>query len=116
MPDKLQWATEPIRDLEKCRLMYLLNYNITSSQICAGNINKQHKGTCQGDSGGPLACLRNGVVELVGITSFGYGCADPRGFPDVFARVSEYLDWINFNMVIVDDWQMANLLSDLFIF
>ena len=98
-PDKLQWATVPIRDLEKCRLMHLFQSNITSHQICAGNINKRHRDACQGDSGGPLACLQSGILELVGITSFGYGCADPRGFPGVYTRVSEHLDWIKLNAV-----------------
>ena len=77
--------------------MHLLHTNVTTKQICAGNTNKQHKSFCQGDSGGPLACLNNGILELVGIVSYLYGCADPRGFPGVFIRVSEYLDWIDFN-------------------
>ena len=48
----------------------------------------------QGDSGGPLQCnMGDGRWYLAGITSFGSGCAKP-GFPDVFARLTHYVDWI----------------------
>ncbi|XP_046452758.1 trypsin-like [Daphnia pulex] len=42
-----------------------------------------------GDSGGPV--IVNGVV--VGITSFGVGCADPK-YAGVYTRVSTYVTWI----------------------
>lgn len=45
----------------------------------------------QGDSGGPLIC--NGVLH--GVDSFVIrGCATGQ-YPDFFARVSLYVDWIN---------------------
>lgn len=47
----------------------------------------------QGDSGGPL--LNNNVQ--IGIVSYGEGCADPNN-PGVYVRVSQYLDWIDYNM------------------
>ena len=44
--------------------------------------------TCQGDSGGPLmAPIDGGGYRLVGITSWGYGCARPNK-PSIFARVA----------------------------
>ena len=55
--------------------------------------------TCQGDSGGPLVC-RDSVSSpyvLEGITSFGYGCADP-GYPGVYTKVNYFIDWINENV------------------
>ena len=37
------------------------------------------KDTCAGDAGGPMVSLSdNGYsYELIGLTSWGYGCADP---------------------------------------
>lgn len=55
-------------------------------QICAGEYTGG-KDTCQGDSGGPLFVkeIINGIEKfiLVGITSYGDGCAQP-GFPGYF--------------------------------
>ena len=49
---------------------------------------------CQGDSGGPLVTRddRPGF-SLIGITSFGFGCARPGSY-GVFTEVSAFLDWI----------------------
>lgn len=47
----------------------------------------------QGDSGGPLSCKHNEVWHLVGITSWGDGCAQ-RGRPGVYTNVVEHVDWI----------------------
>ncbi len=53
----------------------------------------QGKDTCQGDSGGPLI-LTYGAPVLVGIVNWGISCGKP-GYPGVYARISEYLDWID---------------------
>ncbi|XP_058802836.1 chymotrypsin-1-like [Phymastichus coffea] len=52
-------------------------------------------GFCRGDSGGPLTV--NGKV--VGIVSFSldYGCAGELITPQVYTRVSHYIDWINYH-------------------
>ena len=53
----------------------------------------------QGDSGGPLQCnMGDGRWYLAGITSFGSGCAK-AGYPDVFARLTHYVDWIQETIV-----------------
>ncbi|RNA18182.1 trypsin I-P1-like [Brachionus plicatilis] len=69
-------------------------------QICAGEFSGG-KDTCQGDSGGPLFVkeIVNGVTKfiLVGITSYGDGCAQ-RGFPGIYTKVAPYLNWISSNI------------------
>jgi secreted trypsin-like serine protease len=48
-----------------------------------------------GDSGGGMIRVSDQV--LIGVTSFGDGCALP-GKPGVYARVSKVLDWIRQNI------------------
>lgn len=54
-----------------------------------------HIDTCQGDSGGPLMMFSsNNQWILVGLTSYGEGCAQPA-YSGVYTRVAAYQDWIN---------------------
>ncbi|XP_023238610.1 chymotrypsin-like elastase family member 2A [Centruroides sculpturatus] len=88
----LQVVSLPIIEQETCKKLFARYYLIvTSGMICAG---RGGIGVCNGDSGGPLQCKKNGKWYQVGITSWGVGCAVPD-VPDVFARVSHYLSWIN---------------------
>jgi secreted trypsin-like serine protease len=50
----------------------------------------------QGDSGGPLQLRAHSPMcdfEVVGIVSFGLGCAK-RDTPAIYTRVSKYVPWI----------------------
>merc|ERR1712117_278502 len=49
--------------------------------------------TCQGDSGGPLTVPENGKYTLVGVVSYGSGCAS-SSTPGVYVRVQGFLPWI----------------------
>jgi secreted trypsin-like serine protease len=53
--------------------------------------------TCQGDSGGPVMMFTSGNQwVLVGLTSFGDGCANPQ-YSGVYTRVAAYESWISSN-------------------
>uniref|UniRef100_A0A194AKC8 Putative trypsin-3 n=1 Tax=Pinctada fucata TaxID=50426 RepID=A0A194AKC8_PINFU len=92
LSDVLMEVEVPIVGRTECNNAY--GGDITNRMICAG---KGGKDACQGDSGGPLVCLNNDSAwELKGITSWGYGCAQP-GYPGVYANAPMFIDWINNN-------------------
>ena len=49
--------------------------------------------TCQGDSGGPLTVAEGGKYTLLGVVSYGAGCASST--PGIYARVQGFLPWIH---------------------
>jgi len=53
---------------------------------------KKDTDACSGDSGGPLVVVQDRKYVLVGVTSYGAGCAD--SYPGVFTRVTHYVKWI----------------------
>ena len=92
-PDLMQWARVPIATEVACRRAYGAS-TITTRMICAG-YPAGGIDTCQGDSGGPLATQDPlGNWRIVGITSFGNGCALPNT-PGVYARVGEFQPFLN---------------------
>ncbi|CAB9519702.1 Coagulation factor IX (Fragment) [Seminavis robusta] len=58
------------------------------------------KGDCNGDSGGPVIDKQTG--KQVGLVSFGYGGCASNEYPDVYAKVSSYNQWIQ--QEISSDW------------
>lgn len=68
--------------------------NITERDICTETTGGQ--GTCYGDSGGPLVWTTGkGRRYLIGVVSFGVPCA--YKYPDVYTKVSSYVEWIKGN-------------------
>ena len=68
------------------------NSDISNNMVCAGDFNGGED-ACQGDSGGPLIMTNSdGEYELIGIVSWGYGCAQ-AGYPGVYSKIQSRLDW-----------------------
>ncbi|KAI4487241.1 hypothetical protein M0804_005390 [Polistes exclamans] len=86
--DKLREVRVPIVSNSNCSYLYK-SRAITSRMLCAGYVNVGGKDACQGDSGGPL--VQQGI--LIGIVSWGYGCAEPL-YPGVYTRVAAFRSWI----------------------
>ncbi len=60
--------------------------------ICAG-LTEGGKDSCQGDSGGPLYSQAGGSKKLIGVVSWGYGCAAPKKY-GIYTRASAMKSWI----------------------
>jgi trypsin len=90
-PDTLQKAQVPITTDEYCESAYSDEDGWDfdpETMVCAG-YPEGGIDTCFGDSGGPLfADASTGVRRVVGVTSWGNGCAQP-GQPGVYARVAD---------------------------
>ncbi|NXO02387.1 MCT1A protease, partial [Rhinopomastus cyanomelas] len=80
--NKLFETQVSIYSRRKCMHFYP---HLDSGMVCAGSYHEL-RDSSQGDSGGPLVC--NKVAQ--GVVSFGYDSP-----PAVYARISNYLPWIN---------------------
>ncbi|XP_037080009.1 CUB and peptidase domain-containing protein 2-like isoform X1 [Pollicipes pollicipes] len=87
---ELQEVELPVRSEAECRTSWSF---VTGTMICAGGLPAGGKSVCMGDSGGPLVTLENNKYALIGVVSFGRPCA-VANTPDVFARVTAVLSWI----------------------
>lgn len=87
----------------------ILNGEISDNMFCAG-VDGGGKDACNGDSGAPIIIRENGVHTVVGLVSWGYGCAQPNA-PGVYSRISTAMEWIK--EVVCDEWDVeASFCSD----
>jgi trypsin len=98
-PDALRYGLVDVHDPSSCSTFGAAF--VSDQMLCAGRTDPTRTvDACQGDSGGPLARYDgtpSGVDgrptpadfdALIGIVSFGRGCADPR-YPGIYARLSQ---------------------------
>ncbi|XP_063830280.1 prostasin-like [Ostrinia nubilalis] len=110
-PD-LQAAVVDVFESELCDKLLKPSCNrhwcgMQDHQLCAGKL-AGGVDACQGDSGGPLPQIIERPLQIkiplpptttgrmyyiVGVTSFGIGCALPN-LPGIYTRVSSFIDWV----------------------
>jgi len=97
-PDVLQFVQVPIHDHGLCQEIFeRQRVTIGEDQICAGGISG--KDSCAGDSGSALMMEAHPTAYdprfvQIGVVSFGARRCASKGVPAVYARVSNYLQWI----------------------
>jgi secreted trypsin-like serine protease len=91
--NNLMKANVPLVNAAVCNEPSSYNGRVHSSMMCAG-YEEGRIDSCQGDSGGPLVWRTLDGPVLVGVVSFGDGCARQLKY-GVYTRVSAYRDWID---------------------
>ena len=89
-PDQLHCVDTKYVPVAVCNERKHYNGAILPGMFCAGEVNVGGKDACQGDSGGPVTYNGN----VVGATSWGYGCAYPN-YPGVYTDLAQYRDFID---------------------
>ncbi|KFM80909.1 Serine proteinase stubble, partial [Stegodyphus mimosarum] len=97
LPGSLHEVHMPILTNKECEDMYsAAGYSETIKDVfvCAGVLSGGLD-ACEGDSGGPMVIRgERGHWTLVGLISWGMGCAAPKQ-PGVYTRITKFTDWIN---------------------
>ncbi|XP_009893035.1 PREDICTED: transmembrane protease serine 5-like, partial [Charadrius vociferus] len=90
--ETLKEALVPLIGTQRCNSSCMYAGELTPRMLCAGYLHGKID-ACQGDSGGPLVCQDEFAWRLVGIVSWGQGCAEPN-HPGVYTNVAQLLPWI----------------------
>ncbi|KAL5270888.1 hypothetical protein ACHWQZ_G001524 [Mnemiopsis leidyi] len=90
MSQRLMKANVPLVDSDICNTF--MRGGISSQMICAG-YRAGGVDSCQGDSGGPLLDNQTGRHTLVGVVSWGVGCAS-RDRYGVYTEVGKFLEFV----------------------
>jgi len=89
----LQKVTVPFVSPEVCGAPGAYPGRLDPSMICAGYA-AGGKDSCQGDSGGPLIVGFGSERKLVGVVSWGEGCARPNKY-GIYGKISSVMDWVD---------------------
>ncbi|XP_048848239.1 transmembrane protease serine 9-like [Brienomyrus brachyistius] len=94
----LQQVKIPVVGNRQCYCLYsnlsitLPSFNTTQNFMCAGQLAWGGTSTCQGHLGSPVIAKYGHIWVQAGVEN--YVCVK-TGLPGVYARVSQYEDWIN---------------------
>ncbi|XP_042148107.1 trypsin-1-like [Ixodes scapularis] len=83
----------PVLSSEICASETEFTYD-SKTMFCAGSPGKD---SCREDSGGPAVQKESESFILLGVVSFGYGCARPPAY-GFYVRVPAFTDWIAENI------------------
>lgn len=109
LAEKLQFQTTNIISRFECEKLVPISFNafdvfkrirnlIHHNVICAKN--EYGKGAWNGDSGGPLVTTINGINQIIGILSLSIDSANAQSYPNIYANVFSYSEWIRNNIEI----------------
>ncbi|NXU91755.1 PRS57 protease, partial [Xiphorhynchus elegans] len=88
-PSELMETNTTIVKRSLCRTLW--KGKVSANMLCGASRNATLQGVCAGDSGGPLIFKD----KVYGIVSFsGQRCGDRR-FPDIYTKISNYIDWVH---------------------
>lgn len=89
----LRWVDVPVVPIDECKKPDVYGDRIQAGMLCAGE-REGGLDSCQGDSGGPLTSKVNNVATLVGVVSWGDGCARRLKY-GVYTEVGAFRSWID---------------------
>ncbi len=89
-PDLL-YVDVPVVKNDECNMKESYDGSVTAQMFCAG-VRPGGLDSCQGDSGGPVMSTISGSKELVGVVSWGDGCARRLKY-GVYTLVSSVSQW-----------------------
>jgi secreted trypsin-like serine protease len=94
--NQLMQVDVPVVSTAECNKPESYGDRITAQMFCAG-FRDGGRDSCQGDSGGPVMSEVSGGPQLVGVVSWGFGCAR-RLLYGVYTRVTTVSQWASDTM------------------